>query len=85
MTTSRPPASRRGTPATMEMRPVAEIPVRPGETVVLKPGALHVMLIGLKAPLREGERLSLTLRFARAGEITVEVPVAKAGSMGPPQ
>ncbi len=67
----------------MEMRPVAEIPVKPGETVVLKPGALHVMLIGLKAPLKEGERFSLTLRFARAGEVTVEVPVAKAGAMGP--
>lgn len=69
----------------MEMRPVAEIPVKPGETVVLKPGALHVMLIGLKAPLKEGERFSLTLRFARGGEVTVEVPVAKAGSMGPPK
>lgn len=69
----------------MEMRPVAEIPIKPGETVILKPGALHVMLVGLKAPLKEGERFPLTLRFARAGEVTVEVAVAKAGAMGPPK
>lgn len=69
----------------MEMRPVAEIPVNPGETVVLKPGALHVMLVSLKAPLKEGERFPLTLRFARAGEVTVDVTIAKAGAMGPPK
>ena len=69
----------------MEMRPVAEIQIRPGETVVLKPDALHVMLGGLKAPLKEGGRFPLTLRFARAGEVTVEVPVSKAGAMGPPK
>lgn len=69
----------------MEMRPVAEIAIKPGESVVLKPDALHVMLIGLKAPLKEGGSFPLTLRFARAGEIQVEVRVGKAGAMGPPR
>ncbi len=68
-----------------EMRPVAEIQVKPGETVVLKPGALHLMLVGLKAPLREGERFPVILRFARAGEVTIQVSVGKAGSIGPPK
>ena len=67
------------------MRPVAEIQVKPGETVVLKPGALHLMLVGLKAPLREGERFPVILRFARAGEVTIQVSVGKAGSIGPPK
>ena len=30
-----------------------------------------LMLVGLKAPLRAGDRIDLTLRFARAGEVTV--------------
>ncbi len=58
---------------------------KPGETMVLKPDALHVMLVGLKAPLKDGERFPLTLRFARGGEVTVDVAVGKAGAMGPPK
>ncbi len=69
----------------MEMRPVAQVEVKAGQTVVFKPDTLHVMLVGLKAPLKEGERFPLTLRFARAGEIRVEVPVARAGAMAAPK
>ena len=69
----------------MEMRPVAGIEIKPGQRVVFRPGSLHVMLIGLKEPLKEGTRFRLTLSFARAGEIVLEVPVAKAGAMGPPR
>lgn len=69
----------------MEMRPVAEVLVKAGQTVVFKPDSLHVMLVGLKAPLKEGERFQLTLRFAKAGEIQVEVPVGRAGAMAPPK
>jgi copper(I)-binding protein len=69
----------------MAMRPVAQIEVKPGETVILRPDGVHVMLIGLKAPLKEGERLPLTLRFVRAGEVRIEVPIGKAGAMGPPK
>lgn len=69
----------------MEMRPVAEVEVKAGQSVVFKPDAMHVMLVGLKAPLKEGERFPLTLRFAKAGEIKVEVPVARAGAMAAPK
>ncbi len=69
----------------MEMRPVAEVEVKGGQSVAFKPDGLHVMLIGLKAPLKEGERFPLTLRFAKAGEIQIEVPVARAGAMAPPK
>lgn len=59
----------------MRMRPVAAIELAPGAPVVLRPGALHVMLIGLKAPLKQGERFPLTLDFERAGRLEVQVKV----------
>ena len=64
----------------MRMREVPAIDVPAGQTVKLEPGGLHVMFMGLKAPLKEGERFALTLRFEKAGEKTVEVLV----SMRPP-
>jgi copper(I)-binding protein len=66
----------------MRMRPVADIPVPPGETVRLQPGGLHIMLIGLAEPLRQGSRVPLTLVFERAGEVRVELAVEAAGAGG---
>jgi copper(I)-binding protein len=66
----------------MRMRPVADIPIPPGETVRLRPGGLHVMLIGLKEPLRQGTTVPLTLRFERAGETTVQLEIQAAGARG---
>lgn len=68
---------------TMRMRKVDAIDVTGGSTTELKPGGLHVMLIGLKAPLKAGERFPLTLRFERAGELKVEVPVRAIGGAAP--
>ena len=67
----------------IRMRQVPSIDVPAGGTVALQPGGLHVMLIGLKQPLREGETFPLTLTFAHAGAVTVEVPVKSAGEMAP--
>lgn len=67
----------------MKMRPVEAIEVAPGEPTVLKPGGLHVMLMGLKAPLVEGESFHLTLVFEKAGRIEVEVAIQKATDMEP--
>lgn len=64
----------------MRMREVPAIDVPAGQTVELKPGGLHVMFMGLKAPLKEGDSFPLTLRFEKAGERTVQVQV----SMRPP-
>lgn len=50
------------------------------QKVELKPGGLHIMLLGLKAPLKEGDKLPLRLKFEKAGEITVEIHVAAAGA-----
>lgn len=47
----------------MKMRPIKAIDVNPGEPATLKPGGLHIMLIGLKKPLVAGENFPLRLRF----------------------
>ncbi|MFN4284314.1 MAG: copper chaperone PCu(A)C [Alphaproteobacteria bacterium] len=64
----------------MKMRQVSAIEVNPGEPTVLKPGGLHIMLIGLTAPLREKDRFPLTLTFEKAGKIEVEIAVEAAGA-----
>lgn len=65
----------------MQMRKVDEIEVAPGAPMVLEPGGLHVMLIGLKAPLKEGGSFPLTLTFKEAGDVEVSVSVASVGAM----
>ena len=62
-----------GGTARMEM--VAAVPVPAHGTAVLEPGGYHVMLAGLRREVREGETITVTLTFARAGTVTVAVPV----------
>ncbi len=67
----------------MKMRRVMAIEVNPGAPTVFKPGGLHIMLMGLTRPLRQGERFPMSLVFEKAGAVEVEVTVRKIGSMGP--
>ncbi len=67
----------------MKMRPLAALDIPAGKPVALKPGGLHIMLIGLAKPLRQGQSFPLTLTFDKAGARTVEVAVEKPGAMGP--
>ncbi len=60
---------------TMKMNEQENIPVGAGETVELKPGGLHVMLIKLTKDLSAGDTVALTLTFENAGEMSLEVPV----------
>lgn len=59
----------------MRMRQVDGIVVPAGKTVELKPGGLHVMFMGINAPLKAGDSFPLTLRFEKAGEVKVEMKV----------
>ena len=63
----------------MRMRQVDGIALPKGKTVELKPGGLHIMFMGLKAPLKAGDKFPLLLKFEKAGEVTVTVNV-QAGS-----
>ena len=65
----------------MRMREVDSIEANPGHPVKMEPGsANHLMLVGLAAPLKAGERFPLTLRFEKAGALQVEVLVQNAAS-----
>ncbi len=63
----------------MRMRQVTAIEIAGNGRTALEPGSYHVMLIGLKQPLKEGTSFPLTLTFEKAGEVKLEVPVVKAG------
>jgi len=69
----------------MRMRALGALDLPAGQAVVLKPGATHIMLVGLKQPLRVGESFPLSLEFEKAGRREVNVVVEKAGAMGPGQ
>lgn len=56
------------------------IPVPPGGMAMLKPGGQHVMLMGLKAPLKVGEKLSLVLTFKNGDNMTVDIPILGVGA-----
>lgn len=64
----------------MKMRQVSAVEINPGEPTLLKPGGLHIMLIGLKAPLREKDSFPMTLTFEKAGKLEVQVTVESAGA-----
>ena len=62
----------------MKMRPVQAIEIKAKGEAVLKPGGLHVMMIDLKAPLKEGDSVPITLTFDDGSSKQVEVPVVRA-------
>ena len=64
----------------MRMREVSAVEVPAGKSVELKPGGLHIMLMGLKAPLKQGDKFPLKLKFEKAGEVTVTVNVEGPGA-----
>jgi hypothetical protein len=66
----------------MKMRPVSGgIEIKPGQTVTLAPSGYHVMLVGLKQQLKEGEHFKATLEFAKAGKVDVDFTVEGLGAM----
>lgn len=68
----------------MRMRQLANgLEIKPGKTVDLTPGGLHVMFVNLKRPLPEGEHLKVTLVFAKAGKVEVDFFVAGIGAQNP--
>lgn len=67
----------------MKMLPVAALDLTPGQKVMLKPGSYHIMLMGLKAPLKQGESFPMTLSFAKSKPVTVQVQIEAPGAAGP--
>ena len=65
------------------MGPVGPIGVPADGSVVMAPGALHIMLMKLKRPLKRGESFRMILVFEKAGRIDVSVPIYSVGASGP--
>ena len=63
-----------------KMRQVTGLEIKPGETVELKPGGMHVMFMGLKQPLKQGQKVKGTLVFEKAGTVAIEFTVQAAGA-----
>lgn len=59
------------------------VAVLPGKTVAFAPGSYHLMLVGLKNPLKEGDRVKATLIFEKAGAIEVTINVEGIGAQHP--
>lgn len=67
---------------TMRMREVeGGLVIPPGQTVELKPGSYHVMLMELRGPVVQGPPIRGTLRFEKAGEVAIDYDVARIGGM----
>jgi len=68
----------------MTMRPLDKgLAIEPGKTVKLAPGGYHLMLMDLKNPLKQGEKVPLTLEFEKAGKVTVSLDVQGVGAKAP--
>ena len=65
-----------------KMRPVKGYDIPAHGAFELKPAGAHLMLMNLKAPLKEGEKVPLVLKFAHAGEVKIELQVRALGAMG---
>jgi copper(I)-binding protein len=65
----------------MQMREVEKIDLPAGATVELKPGGLHIMLMGLKSQLKPGDGVEITLIYGDGSKTTVKAPVRKIGAM----
>ena len=68
----------------MKMRPVeGGVAIDPGKTVKLAPSGYHLMIMDLKSPLKQGDKLPLTLQFEKAGKVSITLDVQGVGAQGP--
>lgn len=68
----------------MTMRPLDKgLVIEPGKTVKLAPGGYHLMLMDLKSPLKQGDKVPLTLEFEKAGKVALSLDVQGVGAQAP--
>jgi periplasmic copper chaperone A len=63
----------------MSMRSLNSVEIGSGAPLSFEPNGRHVMLMGLKRPLKAGEEFPLVLTFANAGPVEVRVRVLRPG------
>jgi periplasmic copper chaperone A len=70
----------------MKMRKLTDgLEIKPGQTVELKPGGYHLMFMGLRQGLKDGQTVKGTLVFEKAGTVEIEYRVAPLGAQSPSQ
>ena len=69
----------------VRMREVKGYDIPANGSFELKPGGAHLMFMGIKHPFKEGEKIAVTLRFERAGEVKAELHVGRLGETQPKQ
>jgi copper(I)-binding protein len=57
--------------------------IGPGQTVRLAPGGYHLMMFDLKSPLKQGDKVPVTLEFEKAGKVKFAFDVLGVGAQGP--
>jgi copper(I)-binding protein len=68
----------------MTMRPLDKgLAIEPGKTVKLAPGGYHLMLMDLKGPLKQGDKVPLVLEFEKAGKVSLSLDVESVGAQAP--
>src|SRR6266849_6185492 len=68
----------------MTMRPLDKgLSIEPGKTVKFAPGGYHLMLLDLKSPLKQGDKVPVTLEFEKAGKVKLTFEVQGVGAQGP--
>jgi copper(I)-binding protein len=68
----------------MTMRPLDKgLAIEPGKTVKLAPGGYHLMLMDLKGPFKQGDKVPVTLEFEKAGKVTLSLDVQGVGAQAP--
>jgi copper(I)-binding protein len=63
------------------MREMSSVEIGPGAKATFSPGGMHIMVVGLKQPLKEGDTFPITLSFEKAGKRDVTVSIGKVGAM----
>jgi periplasmic copper chaperone A len=68
----------------MKMRRLADgLEIPAGGKVELKPGGYHLMFMAVPEPFKQGGVVKITLKFEKAGEVEVALPVEAANATGP--
>jgi periplasmic copper chaperone A len=68
----------------MTMRPLDKgLTIEPGKTVKLAPGGYHLMLMDLKQPFKQGDKVPVTLEFEKAGKVALSLDVQGVGAQAP--
>ncbi len=67
----------------MTMRSLPYLRIEVGQEIMMQPGGMHLMLTGLRKPLREGAQLPLVLEFKTAGRLQVNAQILSIIAKGP--